>query len=297
MIGITFLGTSSQIPTVKRNHTAILLNYKEENILVDCGEGTQRQFRRARLNPCKVTKILITHWHGDHVLGLVGVLSTLALSGYTKPLFIYGPKGIKENIGNLLKTFTFRREYEIIVEEAKGKFVDEKEFCLEAETMEHGIPCNAYSFIKKGLIRIDKDKLKKSGLPQGKILQELKDGKDITYEGKKYYAKNLTYKEEDVKVSFVLDTLMNDRIVPFVKNSNVLICESSFDSALKEHAKEHHHLTSEDAGKIAKKSKSKRLFLTHISQRYETDLSVLLDDAKKHFEEVSIVKDLERVGV
>ena len=76
---ITFLGTSQAIPTAKRNHTAVLLSYKDENILIDCGEGTQRQFRKAKLNPCKLTRILITHWHGDHVLGLPGLLQTLAL--------------------------------------------------------------------------------------------------------------------------------------------------------------------------------------------------------------------------
>ncbi len=88
MIKITFLGTSDQIPSAKRNHTAILLTYKGENILVDCGEGTQRQFRKARLNPCKITRLLITHWHGDHVLGIPGLLKTLALSGYNKTLSI-----------------------------------------------------------------------------------------------------------------------------------------------------------------------------------------------------------------
>src|SRR4030067_2460046 len=101
-IPITFLGTSQSIPTEKRNHTAVLLKYKDENILVDCGEGTQRQFRKAHLNPCKVTRILITHGHGDHVLGLPGLLSTLSLSGYQKTLCIYGPKGTKEFVKEML---------------------------------------------------------------------------------------------------------------------------------------------------------------------------------------------------
>jgi len=95
---VTMLGTADQIPSFNRNHSAILINYEGENILVDCGEGTQRQFRYAKLNPCKITKILITHIHGDHVLGLPGLLSTLAMSGYGKDLEIYGPKGIKKFI-------------------------------------------------------------------------------------------------------------------------------------------------------------------------------------------------------
>ncbi|HDZ60764.1 MAG TPA: MBL fold metallo-hydrolase, partial [Candidatus Pacearchaeota archaeon] len=95
-IKVTFLGTAASIPTVNRNHTSIHLNYQGENILIDCGEGTQRQFRKAGLNPCKITRILITHWHGDHVLGVPGLLQTLALTGYRKTLHIYGPKGTKQ---------------------------------------------------------------------------------------------------------------------------------------------------------------------------------------------------------
>ena len=101
MIKITFLGTSDSVPSLKRNHTAILLTYKGENILVDCGEGTQRQFRKAGLNPCKVTRILLTHKHADHTLGLPGLLKTLSLTGYQKTLFIYGPRGIKKFMENL----------------------------------------------------------------------------------------------------------------------------------------------------------------------------------------------------
>ena len=105
-IKIKFLGTSAQIPTVKRNHSAILLTYGEENILVDCGEGTQRQIRLAKLNPCKITKILITHKHGDHTFGLPGLISTLNVSEYKKTLEIYGPKGIKKFLGDFLDLTT-----------------------------------------------------------------------------------------------------------------------------------------------------------------------------------------------
>ncbi|MEA3414122.1 MAG: MBL fold metallo-hydrolase, partial [Nanoarchaeota archaeon] len=123
MVKIIFLGTADSIPSKNRNHISVLLNYEGENILFDCGEGTQRQFRKAGLNPCKITKILISHWHGDHILGLPGLLSTLALSGYNKELQIYGPKGIKEKINSMLVLFNFKRDYKIIVKEiSKGVF-------------------------------------------------------------------------------------------------------------------------------------------------------------------------------
>ncbi len=312
MIKITFLGTSAQIPTVNRNHTSILLNYDGENILIDCGEGTQRQFRKARMNPCKVNRILITHRHGDHVFGLPGLMSTFDLSGYNKTLYIYGPKGIKRFLENFLGLNYVKRDFEIKIEEvvpkgmtsnAKGgglKFFETDDFYLEAEKMEHSVPTNAYVFVKKGQRRIDRAKLKKSKLQSGPLLKKLKQGKDIVYEDKKYLAKNLTYSEGDKKVSFVLDTKVNKKIIPFVKDSDLLVCESSFlaDSENGEKlAKEHLHLTAKQAGEIAKKSKSKKLILTHISQRYEKDIKKLLAEAKKVFKNSSVAEDLDSVGV
>jgi len=296
-IKITFLGTSAQIPTSKRNHTAVLLTYEGENILVDCGEGTQRQFRKTRLNPCKITRILITHIHGDHVLGLVGLLETLSVSGYNKTLSIYGPKGIKNFIEKLLDTFVFKREYKIKIEEVKGKFLETDDFYLEAESMNHRIPCNAYCFVKKGQIRIDKNKLEKSKLPSGPLIKKLKEGKDIIYNRKKYLAKNLTYEEGGKKISFVFDTSMNKEIIPFVQDSDLLICESTFTSNLENRAEAYKHLTAKQAGEIAKKSKSRKLVLTHISQRDEKNLKTLLNEAKKVFKKSSVAEDFDKIEI
>jgi ribonuclease Z len=290
MIKITFLGTSGTVPTSERNHTSMLLEYKGENILVDCGEGTQRQFRKAKLNPCKITKILITHAHGDHILGLSGLIQTLGFNDYGKKLVIYGPKGIKEYVKLTLQTFAFNEKFPIEVKEAEDKFFENEDFYLEAKPMTHGIPCNAYSFVIKDKIRIDKAKLKKTPL-NGPVLKNLKEGKDISFQGKKYIAKNLTYKEEGKKISFVLDTSFNANIVPFVENSNLLICEAMFDDDSKEKANEYKHLTSSQAGEIAKKSKSKKLIMTHIGQIYSKNPKSLLDSAKKIFKNTVIAED------
>jgi len=296
MIKLTFLGTSDAIPSAERNHTSILLEYKNENILIDCGEGTQRQFRKAGLNPNKITKILITHWHGDHVLGLAGLLQTLSFSNYNKTLDICGPKGSKEFMKLLLRTFVFQGKYRINVEEVEGKFFENDEFYLEAEKMTHGTPCNAYSFVKKGTLRIDKEKLKKTKI-EGPILKEIKEGKDIVYQGKKYLAKNLTYGEDSKKVSFVFDTSFNENIVPFVKNSDLLVCESTFGVELEDKADEYKHLNVNHTANIAKKSKSKKLILTHISQRYSKNPKKILDAAKKIFKNSVLVKDLDEIEV
>jgi len=296
-VKFTFLGTSAQIPTAKRNHTSMLLTYKGENILIDCGEGTQRQFRKMKLNPCKITRILLTHIHGDHTFGLPGLLATLSSSGYSRELFVYGPRGTKKFLSGFLGMKYLEKKFPLKIFEVQGKFFEDKEFFLEAKSMAHGIPCNAYSFVIKNKRRIDKKKLEKSKLPVGPLIEDLRKGKDVLHEGKKYKSKGFTYLEKGKKISFVLDTSMNSKIISFVKDSDLLIMESSFDSNLKQQAKEHLHLTAEQDGEIAKKSNSKKLILTHISERYENNVGILLNDAKKKFKNVSIANDFDVVEI
>lgn len=296
-IKLTFLGTGGMIPTESRNHPAFFLNYDGEGILVDCGEGTQLQFRKARLSPSKITRILLTHRHGDHTFGIPGLFRTLAMSGYKKNLMIYGPGKIKKVIDGVFEAFGSTTEYKISVQEASGKFFETKDFFLDAEKMTHGQLCNAYSFNLKGKIRIDKKKLRKYKIKEGKHLQQLKEGKDIHYNGKKYKAKELTYTEPGKKISFVLDTEFNDRIIPFVKNSDILVCESSFGTEFAEKAKEYQHLTSGQAGEIAKKANVKTLYLVHVSERYSQNHKTLLIQAKKHFKKVFLPNDLDSVEI
>jgi len=292
-IKLTFLGTSDAVPSASRNHPAVLLTYKGENILIDCGEGTQRQFRKAGLNPCRLTRILITHWHADHILGIPGLLKTLGLSSYNKKLFVYGPKGTKVLMKSLLKLFGVREDYSIEIKEVSGRFFETDDFYLESKAMSHGIKCNAYSFVKKAQVRIDKKKLKKLGIPEGPHLKNLKKGKNIIYKGKKYSAKKLTYKEPDKKISFVLDTSLNKNIVPFVKSSDVLVCESSYAYELENLAKRHHHLTASQAAEIAKRAKAKNLFLIHVSQRFSKNMKGILKEARKIFRNSYLPKDLD----
>ncbi|MEX2017066.1 MAG: ribonuclease Z [Candidatus Pacearchaeota archaeon] len=298
-INITFLGTGSMIPDEKKNHPAFLLSYKSENILVDCGEGTQIQFRKAKLNPCKITRILITHWHGDHTFGLPGLLRTLSTSGYNKKLYIYGPRGIKKHFDEMFVAFGGVENFEVDVKEVSspGKFFENQDFYLEAEKMIHVQPCNAYNFVEKDKFRIDKAKLKKAKIQPGKHIQELKKGKDIVLNGKKYKAKDFVYGEKGKKVSFVLDTLINERIVPFVKGSDLLVCESSFGSEHEKLAHAYQHLTSKQAAEIAKKGSVKKLMLTHLSQRYNKSSHKIVAEAKKIFKNAHLANDLDSLEI
>ena len=294
-IEIIFLGTGSHIPTATRNHTGILVSFGSENILVDCGEGIQRQFKIARINPNKLSRILISHWHGDHILGLPGLLETLAVSEYSKTLYIYGPKGIGEKLRFLEKLYgKFKLNYNI-KEISHGKLIDEKEFYIEAIPMSHGIPTNAYSIVLKDKLRLNKNKIKKLKLPNSPLLGKLQKGKDITYKGKKISAKSVSYLEKGKKVTIIMDTLMNDKAIKIAKNSDLLICESTYSSRHEEKAREYKHLTSRQSAIIAKRAKVKKLILIHISHRYEKNAEIVLEEAKKIFKNTFLVNDFDKV--
>jgi ribonuclease Z len=294
-IKINFLGTGDAVPTKKRNHTAILLSYKSENILIDCGEGTQKQFRTAKISPNKITRLLVTHWHGDHILGIPGLFQTLKMNEYKKTLYIYGPKGITKQI-SLLKQL-FKIKIETKEKEVFGKFLEHNEFYLEAKQMDHGLPSLAYSFVIKNQIRLDKKKLKKLKLPNSPLLGKLKQGKDIAFEGKKIKAKDVSIIEKGKKITFIFDTLPNSNAISLAKNSDLLICEASFSKEEKEKAHKYLHLTATDAATIAKKAKVKKLILTHISQRYEKNPDKLKEEAKIIFKDVSLVKDFDIIEI
>lgn len=297
-IELTFLGTGSTIPTKRRNHPAVLLKYKAENILFDCGEGTQRQFRLGDLNPCKITKILITHWHGDHVLGLPGLLQTLNMNGYNKNLVIYGPRGSKQAFQEMVVPYLPMKHmgYNIIIKEVKEEtFFDNDDFVIESAEVDHGCPAVAYAFVVKAKNRLDKEKLEKLKIPNSPLVGELVKGKTVEINGKKIDGKKLMYNEPQRKVAFVMDTQKCDGALKIAKNADVLICEATYSKEDQDIAGDHGHMSSVDAATIAKKAKVNGLVLMHLSQRYEGIPKVILAEAKEIFEDTIIPEDLDEV--
>ena len=295
-VKITFLGTGDAIPTKKRNHTAILVSFVKENILIDCGEGTQRQFKIAGISPTKITKILFTHWHGDHFFGLPGLIETLRMHEYKKTLEIYGPKGTKNKI-SLLEKIMGGQKIKIKVKSVDSKFIDEPSFSVEAIPMSHGTPANAYSIKIKDKIRLNKAKLRKLKLPNSPLLKKLQQGKTITFKGKKIKPSQVSYIEKGKKITFILDTKNNPNTIKIAKSSDLLICESAFLSKDSKKASEHNHLTAKQAAEIAKKAKVKSLVLTHISQRYESHLDDIEKEAKKIFKNTKLAKDFMSIEI
>jgi ribonuclease Z len=292
-ITFTFLGTGNAVPTPKRNHTAMLLSYKNENILIDCGEGTQRQFKIAHLSANKITKLLLTHMHGDHVLGIPGLFQTLNMNEYARTLEIYGPRGTERFIDGIEQLFKIKIKTQ--VKEVFSKFLETDEFYLEAAPMKHDAPCLAYSFVIKDKYRLDPAKLKKLKLPNSPLLRQLAEGKDITFESKKIKASDVSYHEKGRKITFILDTAINDAAIELAKSADLLVCEASFSNQESALASERMHLTAEQAATIAKKANVKKLILTHISQRYEHNPKVILEEAKKVFKNTTLAKDFDVV--
>ena len=297
-IQIVFLGTGSMIPTVSRNHNSIFFKYKDRNFLVDCGEGTQRQIRKAKLNLCEITDILITHTHGDHILGLSGLLHTMSKSGYEKELMIYCPKNSSDVIKKFLEiTGVHGIQYKIV--EVNGKFIENNYFSISALPLDHDVNCNGYMFEEKDRNKINMKKLSKLKL-EGKDIGKLVAGKNVKVNGKLIKYKDVTSMEKGRKVSFVFDTKLCANVNRLVKNSDVSVVEGVFLGDAKrgkEMSEKYKHMTLQDAVKAGKKGKVKDLIISHISQRYEFKDKILLKEAKKIFKDVKIAKDFMKVNI
>jgi ribonuclease Z len=296
---IIFLGTSEATPTVKRGQTAIFFKYKNENILLDCGEGTQRQMKIAKISPCSITRIFISHWHGDHVLGLPGLIQTLALNNYNKVLKIYGPGGTKKFVRLLLNTFVYKEKIKAEIHEITrdGKVLDCKDFYMEAFNMKHFTPCLAYRFVEKEKRRIKPAYVRK--IP-GVLLGKLQQGKNIMFKGKRITAKQATYLVKGRKIAFIMDTLLNKNCFKAARDANLVISEATFlESEHLERAKERGHLTAKQAGTIAKKAKAKQLVILHLSQRYSKKRKEqkVLQEARKTFKNTKLADDFMRIRI
>ncbi|MBI2498974.1 ribonuclease Z [Candidatus Woesearchaeota archaeon] len=291
---ITFLGTSAMVPTKERNHPGILINYDRENILLDCGENTQRQLKFINFSPSKITRLLISHWHGDHILGIPGLIQTLGANNYEKTLEIYGPKNSKIFIKKIMNSFLLKDKIKYKVHEVNGKFFENEDFYLEAAYLKHSAPCLSFSLIEKPKRRMNLKYLKKFNLTKHPLLGELQKGKDIVYNNKKIKAKDSTFLIKGKKITYLSDTILDNSCIKAAKDSDLLIAESTFANDLKEKAKKYQHLTAEQAALIAKKSKSKKLILTHFSQRYK-NLDILEKEAKKIFKNTILAKDFMNI--
>lgn len=286
---LTILGFNSAVPTAFSHPTAQLLTIAERYFLIDCGEGTQVQLRKAKAKFNRINHIFISHLHGDHVFGLVGLISTFQLLGRDTPLHIHGPKGIQEFIMTQLRLTASTCSFEIIFNELHTKqsvlvFEDEK-VEVYSIPLNHRIYTNGYLFREKEKSRkLNMDTI--SEFPEIEICdyQNLKNGRDFTLESGEIVPNNyLTFDpQKSLSYAFCSDTRFKPDIVPIIKEVDLLYHESTFLHELKELAIYTGHTTAKEAGIIAKEANVKQLVLGHFSNRYH-DYKVLLEEAKQEF--------------
>ena len=294
---ILFLGTSSMVPTKERNQNGILISYGSERILIDCGEGTQRQLKIAGVSLTKITKILISHWHGDHVLGLPGLIQSMSAAGYEKTLKIYGPKGTKKFMKKMFEVFLFDKRIDLKIYEVKsGKFFVGEYIILEAGPLDHSIETLGYNIIEKDKRKINLKFVKKVGIPEGPLLGKLQDGKSIVWKGKKIDVNKSTYIVKGKKVTIISDTVPCKEADILAKNSDLLICESTYASNLENKGEEYGHMTSKQAAELANRSNTKKLVLTHFSARYK-NTHELEEDARDFFDNVLCARDFMKINL
>ena len=298
---ITFLGTAASIPTAARALSAVAIQRKGELFLFDCGEGTQRQMIQAKLGFNRKTRIFITHKHGDHILGLPGLLQTMSLLGRDKPLQIYGPKGTADFLEAMITTveFSLRFPVEVCEIENEGLVLNEQEYEVHSVWAEHSIPSLAYALIEKPRPgKFHPERALALGVPKGPLWHRLQEGKAVKVSDEQIV------RPDDVmdpprpgrKIVIVGDTKPSDKIAKFACNADILIHEATFAEDLAERAAKDLHSTPTGAALVAKKAGAKLLVLTHISARYG-DPAILLEEAKNVFPHVIVAEDLMRIDV
>jgi ribonuclease Z len=268
MLEVFFLGTGGIMPTRERNVPAIALRYKGEIILFDAGEGTIRQMNTAKLSPMKVDKIFITHFHGDHYLGIPALIQTMNLWDRERPLHIYGPKYTFEFIQNLLNSGFFRPGFDIHVHElgeTRLKFGDYEVWSFKVE---HGIPALGYVFKEKDRRgKFLKEKLEEYGLEEGPILGKLEREGQIDWSGRIIRLEDVTGpRRKGIKVVYTGDTEPCERVRLFSERADLLIHEATYLNL--EDRGESYHSTVEEACDTARRAKVKLLALFHRAFRY-----------------------------
>jgi ribonuclease Z len=298
-VQLLFLGTSGSWPTPKRNPSAVALKRGPEVILFDCGEGTQRQFMQSPLSFMRVSRIFISHFHGDHFLGLPGLVQTMTMNGREDSLHVYGPQGASETVHTLLKFGYFAPSFPVKVEELRdGDVVPCDGYEVRALEALHTVPALSYvleEHVRPG--RFDLAKAKALGIPEGPLYRRLQRGETIEVDGRAIPPEMvLGPPRRGRKIAYSGDTKPSQRLEEAAVDCDVLIHDATAESSLEEKANRYGHSTGRQAAEIAKATGARLLVLTHISPRYD-DPTPILDDARTVFEPVVLAEDFLSLDV
>ncbi len=299
---VTILGSSAAIPTNSRNTSAQFVTCQNRHILIDCGEATQLQMRKFGVRMQNLDIILVSHLHGDHFYGLVGLISTMRLLGRNAKLKIFAPKGLKEVLIMQLEIDGSKLDFDIEFTELTGKetgiIFEDNAIQIHTFPLKHKVPTNGYKIVEKqrarnlipGVMDIPEMKLE--------YLHKLKAGQDvITENGKLFQADELTFAKKPIlSYAYCSDTAYYEAILPHIQGVTALYHEATFTNQHKENAKNTMHSTAEQAARIAHLAAVKSLYLGHLSARYP-DTETHVQEAKAVFENTVYVKDGTKIWI
>jgi ribonuclease Z len=285
------LGTASQVPTRYRNHNAYFLRWDDEGILFDPGEGTQRQLTFAGLSAHAITRICITHFHGDHCLGLPGIIQRLSLEACPE-VTVYYPASGQRYFENLRNASIYARLEKLVTVpvSAGGVLFETDSFAFEAAALDHDVECYGYRIRERDKLGVREELLKPTGVKGRQIGDLLRDGKVVAPDGTVVLREDVTEMREGQSFAFIMDTRRCPGAEQLAAGVDLLVCESTFLSSETELAGIAKHMTARQAAELARDARAKRLVLTHFSQRYD-DPNAFLEEAREVHQDSVVALD------
>jgi ribonuclease Z len=288
---LIILGCSSQQPTRTRNHGAYLVRWNEEGFLFDPGEGTQRQFIFANVAPPCVTRIFISHFHGDHCLGLGSMLMRLNLDKVTHPIHCYYPASGQAYFDRLRYGTIYHQTIQVIEHPVKneGLVHEDEHFWIEARYLQHGIDNLGWRIKESDVRKFDKAKLDAAGV-KGPNVRLLEEKGELIMEGRKVLLGDVSHVQQGDVLAVAIDTLPCQAAIDLARGAKLFLCESTYLESHRDLAEKHLHLTAKQAAEMAKAAGAEMLVLTHFSARYQ-DAEVFLKEAKPIFSNTFVAED------
>jgi ribonuclease Z len=296
-LDLVFLGTSGSVPSAQRGPASTLVRRGGERLLIDCGEGTQRQLLRSGVGLIEIPEVFLTHYHADHYLGLPGMMKTFALRGRELPLTIYGPPGLKELVGSLQRIFgrlTFPLE---LVELQPGDALARGDYRLIVFATSHGVPAQGYALVEETRPgRFDREAALALGVPEGPLFGVLQGGRPVDLAGARVLPEQvLGPPRAGRKVVVTGDTRPARSVLEVANEADVLVHDATFSEEEKARADETGHSTATEAAELARIAAVRMLVLTHLSSRYFG--SEIAREARKVFAETVVPRDFDIIDV
>ena len=296
---LVFLGTSAAQPTQKRGLSCICLEKEGEIIMFDAGESAQISYTKAGLGWNKKMKLFVTHLHGDHCVGILGLLQTMSMQNRTESLEIFGPKGIDEFLAANIKILNFSLPFSILITiVSAGKMYENNKFLIHAAKANHSITAFSYLFEEKDKPgRFNVQKANELGIPEGELWNKLQNGEEVNNNGKTIRPEQvLGTKRPGKKIGISGDTMPTKELELFFNECDYLVFDSTFLDEEKQKAQDTCHSTAKQAAELGKNANVKNLILTHFSARYKDEIGHQ-NEAEKIHNSVITARDLLEVEI